>query len=114
MGRGSMGTQEELQGALDVTRAQLAEINEKVERNTDMLHKSQRREMSLLQAQDLSSLFREMTLGLASSYQLQSVSVVLADPDHDIRHLLTAEGSSSEEVSGLILVETLIGLAPQL
>jgi diguanylate cyclase (GGDEF)-like protein len=44
---------------------------------------------------------------------VEQVTVVFADPDHDVRHLLAAEGTEPEELPGLRLVEALTGLAPQ-
>jgi diguanylate cyclase (GGDEF)-like protein len=51
--------------------------------------------------------------GLRLSYGLEYVSVVLCDPDHDIRHLLMANGTPTESISNLVMVESLAGLAPQ-
>ena len=92
---------------------QLAALTSEVERNTRILKRSQQREMRLLQADDLAALLRELIDGLAASCQLQTVSVVLVDPDHDIRHLLIAGGTSPRDIPGLMLVEALTGLAPQ-
>ena len=51
--------------------------------------------------------------GLRESYRLKYVSVVLCDPDHDIRHLLLASGTPAESFPRLVMVESLTGLAPQ-
>jgi diguanylate cyclase (GGDEF)-like protein len=67
----------------------------------------------LLQADDLESLLREMLLGLRASYGLEYVSVVLCDPDHDIRHLLFAHGTPTDGFENLVMVESLTGMAPQ-
>ena len=64
----------------------------------------------MLQAPDLDSLLYEMTDGLRESFDLQNVSVVLRDPGHDIRHLLTTDIGCNPD---LILADTLTGLAPQ-
>lgn len=90
----------------------LAMLTSEAERNTRILKQSQRREMRLLQAEDLAALFREMIDGLAKSYKLHTVSVVLVDPDHDIRHLLIAGGTKPGDIPRLKLVEALAGLAP--
>lgn len=92
---------------------QLAELQRQVALNTRIMERSQQREMRLLQAEDLGSLFHEMIDGLGASYRLQTVTVVLVDPDHDVRHLLIASGASPQGIDGLILVEALTGLAPQ-
>ena len=98
---------------LDQTRGQFASLTEKVERNMQILQRSQRRELQILQAEDLASLFVELSAGLRMSYQLEQVKVVLADPDHDIRHLMLAGGSAPESLPGLQLVDALTGLTPQ-
>ena len=62
---------------------------------------------------DLGSLFEELIGGLRESFELEYVSVVLCDPDHDIRHLLLASGTPAESFPYLLMVESLTGLAPQ-
>ena len=108
-----MSPAQELGAELQATRRQLEEITAQVARNEDKMRRSQRRELGLLQAEDLQSLFRELTIGLCDSYGLQHVSVVLCDPDHDIRHLLLAAGSPADDIDNLIMVESMTGLAPQ-
>lgn len=108
-----MSPVEELGAELEATKRQLEEIRAEVARNEDKMRRSQRRELGLLQADDLKSLFHELTVGLCDSYGLQYVSVLLCDPDHDIRHLLLAAGTPAEEIAGLIVVESMTGLAPQ-
>ncbi|MDJ0938954.1 MAG: DUF484 family protein [Woeseiaceae bacterium] len=97
----------------DELRQQIDELTAAVARNEDKMRRSQRRELRLLQSEDLKSLFTELTAGLRASYGLQYVSVVLVDPDHDIRHLMMAAGTPVEDIDTLIFVETLSGLAPQ-
>jgi diguanylate cyclase (GGDEF)-like protein len=108
-----MGTEKELAAELECARAQLAELHAEVARNESILRKSEDRELALLQAEDLRSLFHTMISGLARSYRLDWVTVVICDPDHDIRHLLIAGGTQPEELPGLLFVDALAGLAPQ-
>ena len=79
----------------------------------DKMRRSQQRELRLLQAEDLESLLREMLLGLRASYGLEYVSVILCDPDYDIRHLLLAHGTPAASFKNLVMVESLTGMAPQ-
>ena len=97
----------------DDVRLQLAELHAEVARNDGILHKSQARELALLQANDIRSLLRTMINTLAKSYGLAQVTVVICDPDHDVRHLLVAGGTQPEELPGLLFVDALVGLAPQ-
>ena len=97
----------------DELRRQLDELTAEVARNDDKMRRSQQRELRLLQAEDLPTLFRELIDGLRASYGLPYVSVVICDPDHDLRHLLLAAGTPAESINHLIIVEALTGLAPQ-
>lgn len=104
---------DDLKSELIQTRRKLAQLNDEVARNTRILKASQQRELDLLQAEDLATLLRRMLFGLAKSYQLAKVTVVLCDPDHDVRHLLMASGTQSEMLPGLVFVDALSGMAPQ-
>lgn len=104
---------DDLKAELIRTRRKLAQLTDEVARNTRILKASQQRELDLLQAEDLTALFRRMLFGLAKSYQLTKVTVVLCDPDHDVRHLLIAAGTRADELPGLVFVDSLSGMAPQ-
>jgi diguanylate cyclase (GGDEF)-like protein len=105
-----MQSAEEIEAKLKAAERQLEALTEQVRQNDDKLRSSQQREIQLLQAPDLDSLLYEMTDGLRESFDLQYVSVVLCDPGHDIRHLLTTDIGCNPD---LILADTLTGLAPQ-
>ena len=105
-----MQSAEEIEAKLKAAERQLEALTEQVRQNDDKLRSSQQREIQLLQAPDLDSLLYEMTDGLRESFDLQYVSVVLRDPGHDIRHLLTTDIGCNPD---LILADTLTGLAPQ-
>jgi diguanylate cyclase (GGDEF)-like protein len=102
---------DELEAKLAAAEARLEALTEQVRQNDEKLRCSQRRELQLLQAADLDSLLHEMTSGLQDSFDLRSVSVVLRDPGHDIRHLLLS--TDVDRKPELMLVDTLTGLAPQ-
>jgi diguanylate cyclase (GGDEF)-like protein len=112
-GSTATGSYEELSAELTRTRRKLSQLTKEVARNTKILQVSQRRELDLLQAADLTALFRQMLQGLKESYGLETVTVVLCDPDHDVRHLLMAAGTAEEDLPGLRFVDSLSGLAPQ-
>lgn len=105
--------QEELASRLDAVQRQLDELTAEVARNDEKMRRSQQRELRLLEAEDLQSLFRELLDGLRVSYGLHRVSLVFCDPDHDVRHLLLAAGTPAESFPGLLIKESLSGLAPQ-
>jgi diguanylate cyclase (GGDEF)-like protein len=103
----------ELRAQLAAARRRLDELTDEVARNDDKMRRTQQRELQLLQADDLDALLSVLTDGLRVSYGLEYVSVVLCDPDHDIRHLLLANGTPTEGFSDLLIVESISGLAPQ-
>lgn len=107
-----MRTQADLSARLAAAERELRALKAEVARNDAKMHRMQQRELCLLHAEDLQTLIRELTDGLQSSFRLQQVTVVLCDPDHDIRHLLLAAGTPAESIKDLQLVESLIGLAP--
>src|SRR5258706_14880456 len=82
--------------------------------NETILKKTQARELSLLRADSLAQLLHAMVDGLRESYVLDAVSVVLLDPQHEVRHLLLAGGDRPEDFKQIFFVDSLIGLAPQL
>ncbi len=104
---------EELADELRETKRQLEAMRDEAARNDEKFRRSQQRELRLLQSHDLGTLFHELIDGLKDSYSLDYVSVVLCDPDHDVRHLLSAGGTPLERIPHLMLVESLSGLAPQ-
>jgi len=106
-----MQTADELELKLAEAERRLDAMTEQVRQNDEKLKSSQQREIRLLQAPDPDALLHEMTEGLRQSFDLRSVSVVLRDPGHDIRHLLLT--TDAERDPDLIFVDTLLGLAPQ-
>ena len=104
---------DDFQSRYETVVRQLEALTAEVKRNDHKLRRSQQREMRLLRADNLEALIRELTDGLCDSYNLDMVSLVLCDPDHDIRHLLLAAGAPVEDFSGLVMVESLGGMAPQ-
>jgi len=104
---------DEMEAQLAAARRRLNELTEEVARNDAKMWRTQQRELKLLQAESLESLLRVMVDGLRVSHGLEYVSVVLCDPDHDIRHLLLANGTPAESFPNLLMRESLTGLAPQ-
>ncbi|WP_405238148.1 GGDEF domain-containing protein [Lentisalinibacter orientalis] len=93
-------------------RGQLARMTEEAANNEAILRRSRERELALLNAENLPELFRRLTGGLRESFDLPHVSVLLCDPDHEVRHLLIAAGTGPEELPDVALVDALTGIAP--
>lgn len=107
-----MANIENVSTGLDQAHDHLAMLTEEVERNMQILRRTQQRELRLLHAEDLVELIDELTAGLKDSYGLEGIGVVLADPDHDMRHLMLAGGSNPETFAALRLVDALTGITP--
>jgi diguanylate cyclase (GGDEF)-like protein len=95
-------------------KRRLAEMTAEAANNESILKRTQARELTLLGADSLAQLLRAMVEGLRESYGLDAVSVVLLDPQHEVRHLLLAGGDRPDEFKQVFFVDSLIGLAPQL
>jgi two-component system cell cycle response regulator len=108
-----MQSKEDPTAALAAARRELDELHEAIAHNEGKMRRTQKRESLLLQASDLDHLLAVLLDGLRASYKLEYVSVVLCDPDHDIRHLLMANGTPADSFENLVMVESLTGLAPQ-
>lgn len=108
-----MTSREELKAQLEATRRQLDALTAEVARNEEKMRRTQRRELELLQAETLDTLISALTTGLRVSYGVEYVSLVICDADHDVRHLLLANGTPPEAFPDLVMVESLSGLAPQ-
>jgi two-component system cell cycle response regulator len=99
---------------IEELKKRLTELTAEATKNETILKRTQARELTLLRADSLAPLLRAMVDGLRESYGLDAVSVVLLDPQHEIRHLLLAGGERPEEFKQIFFVDSLVGLAPQL
>jgi diguanylate cyclase (GGDEF)-like protein len=95
-------------------KKRLAEMTAEAANNETIMKRTQARELTLLRADSLSQLLDALVGGLRESYGLDAVSVVLLDPQHEVRHLLVAGGDRPEEFKQIFFVDSLVGLAPQL
>jgi two-component system, cell cycle response regulator len=95
-------------------QAKLAELTDEAGRNAALLRKTQDRELELLRAGSLAQLLERLIHGLRSSYQLDSVTLILHDPNHEIRHLLAGDGFLLEELAEVQFVDMLATMAPRL
>src|SRR5579862_3151853 len=95
-------------------QARLAALTDEVSRNESLLRKTQERELELLRAGSLAQLFERIINGLKSSYSLDDVELILHDPQHEIRHLLSGDGLAPDQLHGVVFVDALTTVAPQL
>jgi len=92
----------------------LRDLTEEVTRNEALLRKTQERELELLRAGSLAQLLEKLIHGLRASFQLDSVTLILNDPNHEIRHLLAGDGFLLDELTEVQFVDVLATLAPRL
>jgi diguanylate cyclase (GGDEF)-like protein len=94
-------------------RARIAALVEEAANNERLLKRSQQRELDLLKADNLPELFEAICKGLLASYGLESVTLLLCDPQHEIRHLLIADHLSTDDFPNVIFTDSMVGVAPQ-
>jgi two-component system, cell cycle response regulator len=95
-------------------QTRLAELTDEVSRNDAILKKTQERQLELLRAGSLAQLLEKLIHGLRASFQLDSVTLLLHDPNHEIRHLLAGDGFLLEELAEVQFVDVLVTIAPRL
>lgn len=97
-----------------VLQGRLQDLTEEVSRNEALLRKTQERELELLRAGSLAQLLERLIHGLRVSYQLDAVTLVLNDPQHEIRHLMAGDGFLVDELREVQFVDALKEVAPRL
>lgn len=103
-----------LQAQNRLLEARVAELREALARREALQHTIRKHEIELLRAPALPQLLRSLIHGLASAFELQAVRLVLSDPEHAFRHLLSSEGGNVSELEGVQLVDSVLALAPRL
>jgi two-component system, cell cycle response regulator len=98
---------------LDLVYQKLDLMTDQVEKNMQIFRRSQERELELLRATDLQTLLSTFTGYLRESYGLQCVTVMIADPEHEVRHLLRAANGQPELLPDVHFVESLTGITPR-
>lgn len=94
-------------------RELLATAKEEARANEQIYRRSHQRHLSLLQAASLRELFAAIAHGLRDAYELDAISLVVRDVQHEIRQLLAAEDPHAEPPAEVIFAESLEGFAPQ-
>lgn len=97
---------------LKILRRRLAVLTEEARKNDDAWRRAQAREMELLEADTLDTLLERMTNGLKQSYRLEAATLVVADPDHEIRRLLAPKGRVGAPRGDVLFVDSVHGVAP--
>ena len=87
-------------------RRRIAGLIEEARANEAAWQRAQRREMQLLEAGTLDALLKRMTVGLRASYRVTIATLMLADPDYEVRHLLLAQGHQPREYRDVLFVDS--------
>lgn len=95
-------------------REQLSSLRADAERNHRVFQRLLERELAVLSSEALPQLFEAVVHGLQASYDLDRVTLVIQDPNHDIRHLLLGDGHEIEAFTGVMFVDSVLTLAPQM
>lgn len=95
-------------------KARLRAQREAAAKNEVILRKTQERELELLRAESIADLLRVLAVGLAESYALDAVTLVLLDPQHEIRHLLIGGGERLEDFPDVAYVDSFENLGSEL
>jgi diguanylate cyclase (GGDEF)-like protein len=103
----------DLEGENRELRARIATLVDEAAANERLLKRSQERELELLKAENLPQLFEGICSGLKTSYNLDWVTLLLWDPQHEIRHLLVADHVQAESFPNVIFADSVVGMAPQ-
>ncbi len=98
----------------DDLKARLQVLTTAAAQNEAILRKTQERELDLLQADTIPALLDVLLRDFAKSFSLDAIALILRDPQHDIRHLLLGGGHRLEDLPGVMLMDTLTGVAPPL
>ena len=97
---------------LTLLRRRLAVLTEEARKNDEAWRRAQAREMELLEADTLDALLERLTSGLRDSYRLEASTLVVADPDHEIRRLLSSLGPPTASHGSVLFVDSVHGVAP--
>jgi len=103
----------DLHGETRELRARIATLTEEAANNERLLKRSQERELELLKAENLSQLFDVLCKQQPQAQRLDAVTIVLWDPQHEIRHLLIGDKVRLEDYPGVLFTDSVTGMAPQ-
>jgi two-component system cell cycle response regulator len=103
----------DLESDLRELRGKIATLIDEAGQNERLLKRSQERELELLKTENLGQLLEAVCKGLKASYALERVTLLLWDPEHEIRHLLIADHMSPSDFPQVIFADSVVGVAPQ-
>jgi diguanylate cyclase (GGDEF)-like protein len=94
-------------------RQQLIDLHQEAQRSQVTLERYHTRELELMSADTLAELLHIMSEGMLTSFKVDTIQLLLADPDHEIRHLLSCNGVSEAAYAYLRFEDELDSLNPR-
>ena len=94
-------------------RQQLLELSQEAQRSQATLERFHARELELMSADTLAELLHVMTEGLLASFKVDTLQLLLVDPEHEIRHLLSSNGINDAAYAYLRFVDELDSINPR-
>ncbi|HTE41327.1 MAG TPA: DUF484 family protein [Steroidobacteraceae bacterium] len=94
-------------------RGRIATLVEEAATNERLLKKTQERELEFLKTESLPQLFDVICVRQRKAYALDAATLVLWDPQHEIRHLLIGDQVRLQDFPNVIFTDSVIGMAPQ-
>jgi two-component system cell cycle response regulator len=94
-------------------RARISSLMEEAANNERLLKRTQEREIELLKSDSLQQLFEVICVRQRDAQELDAVTLVLWDPQHEIRHLLIGDQVRLDEFPNVIFTDSVVGMAPQ-
>jgi diguanylate cyclase (GGDEF)-like protein len=99
---------------IEALQAEIKRLHAEAGRNVNLFRRMLDRELAILEAQTLPELLGVIVDGLRSSHGVESVTLVVQDPQHEIRHLLLGDGHMPDAFAGVVFVDSVVMLAPQM
>jgi diguanylate cyclase (GGDEF)-like protein len=91
----------------------LRELRNEAQRSQATLERFHARELELLSANTLAELLQVMSEGMLLSFQVDSLQLILDDPDHEIRLLLSNNGFDESAFAHLEFVDDIYEINPR-
>ncbi len=93
---------------------QLLTLRAEAKHNHAIFQRLLERELAILSAESLPQLLDGVVRGLRQSYSLECVTLVLQDPNHEVRHLLLGDGQAPGAFESVIFTDSVLTAAPQM
>ena len=100
------------EGETQKLRQQLQELTAKALHNEQTFKRCHDREVLLLSAEGLPQLLDRLTRGMQISFRTPYVSLVLSDPAHELRHLLSNTGNGPEQFKDVKFTDRIMEFSP--